>query len=53
MVELTIGLFDRKREMPGQRTVTGDMRWSVIRHVEVAHQDHRFLQRCEVALDPP
>jgi hypothetical protein len=53
VVELTIGLFDRKREMPGQRTVTGDLRRSVIRHVEVAHQDHRFLQRREVALDPP
>jgi len=53
VVELTIGLFDRKREMPGQRTVTGDLRRSVIRHVEVAHQDHRVLQWREVALDPP
>jgi hypothetical protein len=53
VVELTIGLFDRKCEMRGQRAVTGDLRWSVIRHVEVAHQDHRFLQRREVAPDPP
>jgi hypothetical protein len=53
VVELAIGLFDREGEMPGQRTVTGDLHWSVIRHVEVAHQDHRFLQRREVALDPP
>jgi hypothetical protein len=53
VVELAIGLFDREGEVPGQRTVTGHMRWSVIRHVEVAHQDHRFLQWGEVALDPP
>jgi hypothetical protein len=53
VVELAIGLFDREREVPGQRAVTGDLRRSIIRHVEVAHQDHRFLQRREVALYPP
>jgi hypothetical protein len=39
--------------VPCQRAVAGDLRWSVFRHVEIAHQDHRFLQWREVPLDPP
>ena len=53
VVELAIGVVDREGEVPGERAVAGDLCWSAIRHVEVAHQDHRLLQRGEVPLDPP
>ena len=53
VVELTIRLFDREGVVPGQRAVTGDVPRPVIRHVEVAHQDHRFREGSEVAPDVP
>ena len=52
VVELAVRFLDREREMPGQRAVTGDLRRSVVCHVEVTHQDHRLCQRCQVPSNP-
>jgi hypothetical protein len=53
VVELAIRLVDREGVVPGQAAVASDLRRPVSWHVEVAHQDHRFLQRGEVPPDPP
>jgi 5-carboxymethyl-2-hydroxymuconate isomerase len=51
VVQLSIRILDGKSEMPGQRSVTGDLLWAAIRHVQVAHQDHRLGQGREVPSD--
>jgi hypothetical protein len=52
VVELAVRILDREREVLGKRAITGDPRRPVICQIEVAHQDHRLRQRCQVPSNP-